>query len=288
MMRILITGAEGQLGRALQQALAPYEVVALGRGALDVSDAMAVGETLKREVPDWVIHCAAVTDTTYCELEPAIAKKVNEGGAWTIAAACARIEAKLIAISTNEVFDGTARAPYAEDAEPTPINVYGITKTEGERLALGEGDETRVVRTSWVFGDSDRNFVAKVLAAARNGQPLRFVTDEIAAPTLADDLAAAIRAMLEREVPPGIYHLANEGEASRHEWATAILELAGIDTPVEPITTVQLHSSGYAGPHKPPYSVLANNRARDLGITLRPWRPALEEHLARTGAAAHG
>lgn len=288
MMRILITGSEGQLGRALQQALAQYDLVPLGRQQLDVSNAMAVGDTLKREVPDWVIHCAAVTDTTYCEREPAIAKKVNEGGAWTVAAACARIEAKLIAISTNEVFDGASRVPYAEDAERSPINVYGITKGEGERLALGEGDQTRVVRTSWVFGHSERNFIAKVLAAASEGNPLRFVTDEIAAPTSAADLAAAVRAVLEREAPPGIYHLANEGQASRYEWASAVVEAAGLNASVEPITTAELRAGGYVGPKKPPFTVLANNRARALGITLRPWRDALTAFLAPSGAAARG
>jgi dTDP-4-dehydrorhamnose reductase len=139
-----------------------------------------------------------------------------------------------------------------------------------------------------VFGHSERNFIAKVLGAASEGAPLRFVTDEIAAPTSAADLAAAVRAVLEREAPPGIYHLANEGQASRHEWASAIVEAAGLNATVEPITTAQLRAGGYDGPKKPPFSVLANNRARALGITLRPWREALGAFLAPSGAAARG
>jgi dTDP-4-dehydrorhamnose reductase len=151
-------------------------------------------------------------------------------------------------------------------------------------------ERSLIVRTAWLYGESADNFVAKVLAAARAGKPLRFVTDEIATPTYANDLADAIRELIEHpDTPPGIYHLTNEGEASRYEWAREIARLAGLDeSRVEPVTTAELRSGGYDGPRKPPYSVLANTRARALGITLRPWREALAAYFARVQVAADG
>jgi dTDP-4-dehydrorhamnose reductase len=132
-----------------------------------------------------------------------------------------------------------------------------------------------------VYGDGADNYVAKVLAAARSGGPLRFAMDEIASPTSAGDLAEAIAQLIDASAPAGIYHLTNSGEASRYEWAREIIRLAGVDVEITPVSTEELRASGYAGPRKPPYSTLANTRAAALGITLRPWREALAAHLER-------
>ena len=284
-MRILITGGEGQLAQALMAAgRARSRVgddVSLGRRDLDVTDAARVLRAIVDAAPAVVVHCAALTDTTRCEREPDAADAVNARGTENVARACAAVGARLVAISTDEVFDGDKGAPYAEDDEPAAINAYGRSKLQGERLALAAHADTLVVRTSWVYGGGAANFVAKVLAAAHAGRPLRFVTDEVASPTSAADLAVAVRALIEREAPPGVYHLTNEGEASRYAWACEILRLVRVGgVPVAPVTTEELRASGYDGPRKPPYSVLANTRARALGITLRPWREALAAWLA--------
>jgi dTDP-4-dehydrorhamnose reductase len=298
-MRILITGGEGQLGRALAAASNPDVVMeAMGRERLDVSDFGPALSWIGRLGIDLVVHAAALTDTARCEREPDLAMAVNANGAGNVYEATSLTGAQLVCVSTNEVFDGTKGAPYDEDDDPHAINAYGRSKVSGERsidpsshggVCGGPGGRgpmllrkaPAIVRTSWLYGDGDANFVAKVLAAARAGRRLRFVTDEIASPTSADDLAAAIVALIERGAPGGIYHLTNEGEASRYEWACEILRLAGVDAPVDGITTAELRAAGYDGPQKPAYSVLANNNARALGITMRPWRVALAAHFER-------
>lgn len=282
-MRVLITGGGGQLGRALVRAFAPADVVvACDRAQLDVTDAEAARRLLARQRPDVVVHCAAMTDTQACERDPQRAFAVNAGGAQHVALACADVGARLVAISTNEVFDGAATEPYAEDAPASALNAYGRSKLEGERRIAAVGGDALTVRTSWLYGEGGANFVTKVLDAGAAGRRLRFVTDEVASPTSAGDLAAAVAALLRREAPAGVYHLANEGTASRYGWACEILRLAGIGAAsAEPVTTAALRAAGYDGPWKPPYSALANARACVLGVTLPPWDEALAAHFVR-------
>ena len=288
-MRILITGGHGQLGRSLVRALPAHDVAALGHRQLDVSDRASVDAAFERHRPEAVVHCAALTDTTRCESDPAAAHAINAVGTENVARACARIGSRLAAVSTNEVFDGEKCSPYAEDDEVGPVNTYGASKLEGERLATAAHPGTLIVRTSWLYGDGGNNFVEKVRAAARSGRALSFVTDEIASPTSTEDLAASMRRLLDEAAPPGVYHLVNEGEASRYDWAVEILRLSGLDdAAIEAVTMAGLRAGGYAGPRKPAYSVLANGRARALGITLRPWRDALAAYFARERVAADG
>jgi dTDP-4-dehydrorhamnose reductase len=279
-VRILITGGDGQLGRALQRALRHEDVVPLPRASLDVSDAGAVLAALRDVAPAIVVHCAALTDTVRCEREPEVAEAVNAVGTGNVARVCAQQDRWLIVVSTNEVFDGSATAPYQEDAATAPVNAYGRSKLRGEGLATAMQADTVIVRTSWLYGEGEQHFVGKVLAAAKGGQPLRFVTDEIANPTLCDDLADGIRGLIDRNAGPGVYHLVNEGVASRYEWARAILDEAGIDVPLAPVTTAELRAEGYAGPVKPAYSALANTRAAAIGVRLRPWRDALAANFS--------
>lgn len=287
--RILVTGGEGQVGSALAAALSGRVCVAPGRRELDVTDAEAVARAVARHAPDVVIHAAALTDTTRCEREPDLAHRVNAAGTEHVARACAAAGARLFAISTNEVFDGARPDPYREGDVPHPLNAYGESKAAGERAAVAAWRDTAIVRTSWVYGAGGNNFVGKVLAAARRGGPLRFVTDEVASPTLAGDVAAGIIALVDAGAPPGVYHLVNEGAASRFAWAREVARLAGLDASlVEPTTTDALRAGGYDGPRKPPYSVLANEHARALGVTLRPWGDALAEHMRRAQVAADG
>lgn len=286
-MRILITGGSGQLGRALIGTLHAHDVVSPSSSDLDITNEALVSVEVSAIAPDVIVHCAAMTDTSRCEREPEEAHAVNALGAGYVAGAAARANAPLYAISTNEVFDGCADGPYAEDANANPVNAYGRSKLEGERMAVQRNPDTRVVRTSWLYGEGAGSFVARTLAAARDGRPMRYVTDEVASPTSAADLAEAVAALIELNAPPGVYHLVNEGEASRFEFAQEILRAGGLDASrVYATTTADLRANGYDGPLKPPRSTLANNRARALGVTLRPWDQGLAAHLAMLPAAA--
>lgn len=288
-MRIFITGGEGQLGRALLGRIAAGEAIAPSERDLDITDRNATVAAIAAAAPGVVIHGAALTDTARCERDPKAAHAVNALGAANVAAGAARADARLIVISTNEVFAGDEATPYDEDDAPHPLNEYAISKLEGERRARSACPDTLVVRTAWLYGEGD-NFIEKVLRLADGEGAMRFVTDEIATPTFAGDLAEAILALIGANAPAGVYHLTNSGEASRYDWAHAILRLAGRDSSrIERVTTDELRRDGYDGPRKPPYSVLANTRAAALGVVMRPWRDALTGYItarARTAADA--
>ena len=289
---VLITGGQGQLGRELQRALLsqsdPPQVLALDLPDLDVTDADAVERAIGQAKPDLVIHAAALTDTSLCEEDPALAMRVNAQGSLHVARACRRAGAALVYVSTNEVFDGARGEPYGESDEPRPINAYGRSKLEGERLVQGTLPRHYVVRTAWLYAEGGDNFPAKVLRlASRTGRrELSMVTDEVATPTWARDLAQAIirLAALRASAHPayGVYHLTNAGYCSRYEWAAEVLRLAGppwADVTLRPITSAEYGG----GPPKPPFSALRNEAAARLGITLRAWQEALGEYMGRGG-----
>ena len=281
-MRVLITGGRGQLGRALSAALTGDEVSAPGHDELDITNEAAVRETLERTAADVVIHAAAWTDTAGCERDPERAMLVNAGGAGIVAEVCASSGARMIHVSSNEVFDGEADRPYAEDAQVRAINEYGRSKLEGERAVAAASPGHAIVRTSWLYGPGRVSFPEKILQAARSGGSLRGVTDEIASPTWTVDLAEAIARLIRRE-PSGIYHLTNTGYCSRLEWARRILSVGGqADVLVSPAT-----QSDFAAPYrKPVFSALANTRAAALGVTMRSWEDALADHLAGSASSA--
>jgi dTDP-4-dehydrorhamnose reductase len=273
-MRILITGGNGQLGRALQAALTSDQVDALGHSDLDITSREQVFRTLSRLEPDSVIHAAAWTDTAGCERDTDLAMRVNSDGAAIVAEACREIGSALLYISSNEVFDGEKPTPYVEADQPNPINAYGRSKLEGERRVQAVFDRSCIVRTSWLYGPGRDSFPEKILGAARRGGPLKLVTDEIASPTFTVDLAQGV-ARLVRERETGLFHLTNTGACSRREWAEEVLRLAGVSVAIEPVTQAE-----YGGPfRKPVNSVLENRNAAQLGVTLRPWQEALAEHV---------
>ncbi len=272
-MRILITGARGQLGRDLQRALPEDTVFASDLPELDVTDADALLRATEAHRPDILIHAAALTDTARCEREPDLAHKVNAEAARNAAQACQRLGASLLYVSTNEVFDGVSRHPYPESYPPNPLNAYARSKLAGEAYVKSSLQRYYIVRTAWLYGEGGNHFPAKILAAAEQQPTLSVVTDEIATPTWTRDLAQAI-ARLIRHDAFGVYHLTNDGACSRYDWARLVLRLAGReDVQVRPTTMAEYGAT----PRKPPYSVLANRAAAALGITLRPWEQALEE-----------
>ncbi|MCH8814204.1 MAG: dTDP-4-dehydrorhamnose reductase [Chloroflexi bacterium] len=282
--RILITGANGQLGIALQHALAGEEVTALGRSELDVTDEAAVLRTFDELTPAVVIHAAAWTDTAGCEKDPVRATKVNALAAGIVAEASRDVGAVIVYISSNEVFDGVASEPYTEDAAPNPVNEYGRSKLGGETEVRDATERHYIVRTSWLYGPGRTSFPEKIVHAARERGQLKLVTDEIASPTWTVDLAAAIAELI-KHPQFGIYHLTNAGAASRKEWADEVLKLASLsETSVETTTLAE-----YGGPYrKPMFSALANIRAAKLGIELRPWREALACHQSAERGSKQG
>ena len=275
-MRILVTGSKGQLGRELTRVLAvSHEVGGTDLPELDIRDAAAVARLVGEMRPEVVIHAAALTDTRRCEEEPELAHQVNAVGTENVALACREVGAALAYVSTNEVFDGRKGEPYLESDAPNPVNAYGQSKLAGEGQVRSLLERYWVVRTAWLYGEGTGNFPSKILAAAERGE-LSVVTDEIATPTWARDLAAAIASLVQRPVY-GVYHFTNGGECSRYEWAREALRLSGRgDVPVRPTTMAEYG----AFPVKPPYSVLGNEAGAKIGIELRPWREALAEFFA--------
>jgi dTDP-4-dehydrorhamnose reductase len=281
-VRILITGGRGQLGGELQQALSAGTVLALGRQELDVTDAAAIDQAVGQFRPQVVVHAAAYTDTAGCEADPELAMRVNGEGTRQVALACRKSGAVMLYVSTNEVFDGQKGEAYLESDEPKPINAYGRSKLAGEQYVQSILDRFYIVRTAWLYAAGSNNFPAKVLRAVANEGGLRFVTDEVASPTWARDLAQAIAGLIGR-LTYGIYHLTNSGCCSRYQWAQRVLELAGrSDAALHPVVQAECDLPY----RKPPYSELANRAAAALGITLRPWQEALQEYFLTAPARA--
>jgi len=281
-VRILVTGGRGQLGRELQQALSAQTVLAQDLPELDVTDAAAVERAVDQFRPQVVIHAAAYTDTAGCEAHPELATQVNGEGTRQVALACRESDAAMLYVSTNEVFDGQKGEAYLESDEPKPINAYGRSKLAGERYVQSILQRFYIVRTAWLYAAGGNNFPSKVLQAAASDGELRFVTDEVASPTWARDLAQAVVALIGQPTY-GIYHLTNSGCCSRYQWAQRVLELAGRgDVALRPVV-----QADYGAPYrKPPYSELANRAAAALGIVLRPWQEACQEYFLTSQARA--
>lgn len=270
-LRIVITGAGGQLGRSLQEVLLRDEVWPLSHADGDVTDVRII-DRITGWHPDVVIHTAAMTDVDGCERNPDTALRVNALGTRNVALACQQAGAAMVYISTDYVFDGTQDRPYMEWDMPHPISVYGASKLAGERYVEQLLNRFWIVRTAWVYRQGHQNFVTKILKLAAQHDRLSVVTNEVGSPTYAPDLAAAIAQLIRRPLY-GVYHLTNAGHCSRYEFAQRIVELAGLDTIVEPVD----HYPRAARP--PAYAPLRNFVGAEIGIELRPWEEALAECL---------
>jgi dTDP-4-dehydrorhamnose reductase len=283
-MRVLVTGAKGRLGSQLVNEL-PYRdhtVLGIHVDTVDITNRDSVNQTFKTFQPEIVIHCAALTAVDYCAEHPDEALEINGFGAQTVALACQASDAAMVYLSTNEVFDGKTQRPYLEYDRPNPTNPYAYSKWVGEQIVRDLVRKHYIVRTSWLFAQSGGNFVHTILQAARQGQPLRIVTNEVASPTYNNDLATAIGQLVTTGCY-GIYHLVNEGYTSRYAFGRYALDLAGYtDTPVEPIALIE-----YPRASRPPeYTMLRNMAAARLGITLRPWQEALAAFFQAEGISS--
>ena len=274
-MRILITGAQGQLGQALQQALAGDDLILKDLPDFDLTQADCESQIVAAR-PSVILHVGAYTNVDGAEREPDRAMAVNAQGTASVARAAATLNARLIYVSTDYVFDGTQTTPYCEEDVPHPINVYGQSKRAGEIAALAGCPSTLVVRTAWLYGHAGSNFVKTMMKLASEKPFLEVVGDQRGCPTNADDLALALKDLITSDLC-GICHVTNGGDCTWHEFAEAIVSLMGLSIPVRPITTEQMGRLA----RRPPYSVLASSCSYGLGLCMPSWQDALQRFIKK-------
>ncbi len=277
-MRIVVTGADGMLGRAVMEALAGHDVVGLTEPSFALEDRGGVIEAIAGPAPAWVVHTAAMTDVDGCERDPGRAYRVNALGTRHVAEACARVGAGLLYVSTDFVFGHRPRRPIEAWETGDPLSVYGQSKWGGERYTEALAPRFIIARTAWLYGEGGRHFVGTILARAREGAFLSVVNDQTGCPTYARHVARSIARLLELGAS-GWYHLVNTGEATWYDLAREALLLAGLDPDrVRPCTTAELNRPAT----RPSYSVLSTLTYREVaGEDLPHWREALREYFAR-------
>ncbi len=277
-MRVLVLGAGGQVGRALVAALP--EATALTHADLDIADAATAG--LNWPTYDVIVNAAAYTDVDGAESDEGrrAAWRANAAGPAALAEVTRRHGQVLVHLSSEYVFDGQQREPYAEDAPPAPLNAYGAAKAAGD-IAVRCVDRHYIVRPTWVVGEG-RNFVRAMLALAAKGVSPTVVADQVGRPTFASEIASTVGTLVSTGAPFGTYHLTGAGPAaSWAEIARATYELAGRgDVDVVETTTAAYFADKPAAARRPRNSVLALDKVQALGVSPRPWRESLAEYVA--------
>jgi len=279
-----VIGAGGQLGRALL-ATSPAEadVVAPARSDCDLTNDDQIEHWLNEVRPSIVLNAAAYTAVDAAESDEANARLINATGVGRLAEAAKRYGARLVHVSTDFVFDGETSRPYAPDDEPSPVNIYGRTKRDGEVAILDSGADALIVRTAWVYFERGRNFVHTMLRLMSERDEVRVVLDQIGTPTYARNLARALWTMAQKPVS-GIYHVTDSGVASWYDFAVAIREEATAGGLIaNAARIVPISTADYPRPaRRPRFSVLDNsNTWSALGATGQHWREALREMLMR-------
>lgn len=281
-MKILLIGKTGQLGGDILRNGAGHEIFAPGRDVLDVTSRDAIESVIGDHRPEVVINTAAFHNVPLCETEYVEAFRVNCVAVGVIASACGRNNARFVTFSTDYVFGGDKRAPYTEADRPAPLQIYGITKLAGEFASLSAApDHSVIIRTCGLYGRSGArskggNFVDRRIEDAKTKSVLEMGCDQSVCPTSTDDLSRAVLRLIEHpKCAPGVYHLANEGECTWYEFAKAIYEILGRDVAVTPVDRKGLTGAM----RRPLYSVLANTKAKALGVALPHWRDGLARYL---------
>lgn len=276
-MKILVTGVTGQLGHDVVRELEKrgLDCVGAGRQQFDITDADAVRKFITTYRPDAVIHCSAYTAVDRAEDEPEQCRLANAVGTENIARVCKEIDAKLLYISTDYVFDGTKAAPYEVTDATAPVNVYGRTKLEGEQAVQTLLEKYFIVRISWVFGSNGNNFVKTMLRLGQERNELNVVADQFGSPTYTADLAVLLADMVQTE-KYGVYHATNSGFCSWAEFAAKIFELARLQVKVNFITTAEYPTKA----KRPQNSRLSKQALTSNGFKLLPpWEDALARFL---------
>jgi dTDP-4-dehydrorhamnose reductase len=275
MMRLLITGSAGMLGRAVTAAATAvgHDVIALARSDLDITDAAHVARVVAAAEPGAVINCAGWTDVDGAETREAEALRVNGDGAGHVARAAAEAGARVVHISTDYVFDGAKRAPWVESDPVAPLQAYGRTKLAGERAVAEANGDHAIVRAAWLYGAGGANFVDTMLRLCAEREEVEVVADQCGRPTWTGHLAPALVELAERGGDVGLFHAAGESQCTWYEFAVEIAHGAGLHARMVPTTSERVARPAT----RPPYSVLGTER--EPGIVLTDWRDGLAEYL---------
>jgi len=292
-MKIAILGSRGRLGAALLRAWGAEgvtvpsirEVRGFARPAFDLLDPASIDRCLdETEHFDWVVNCAANTNVDACERQTEEARLANTVAVRRIAERCAKTGARLIHVSTDYVFDGRQREPYAEDANPSPLSVYGQTKADGEVAALSALPSTLVARVSWVFGPDKPSFVDMLLSRALAQSSVAAVADKWSTPTYTEDLASWLGTLIAADAPGGIYHLCNSGECTWREYGAHAIECArelGLPVKASDVAPLSLSDMEAFVAERPVYTVLSTEHFQEVAqVTPRPWQDAVRDYIA--------
>ncbi|HSO85723.1 MAG TPA: dTDP-4-dehydrorhamnose reductase [Draconibacterium sp.] len=281
-MKILVTGAYGQLGNeinCLTASCPDWQFVFTDIDSLDITSKNALEIWFQNNKPNYIINCAAYTAVDKAESDAETAEKVNTQAPKLLAKQAKKFGIKLIHVSTDYVFDGKSFIPYSEDAKVNPQSIYGETKLQGEQNCFEENPDTIIIRTSWLYSAFGNNFVKTMLRLGKERGQLNVVFDQVGTPTYAADLAGAILDIISISVKnpekfvPGIYHYSNEGVASWYDFAKAVFEISGVNCKVDPVLSDQFPTAA----KRPNYSVLNKSKIKNgFGITVPYWRDSLK------------
>lgn len=283
MTKLLITGANGQLGseiRKIASQFPGFSFVFTDVNELDITNPEAVERMLKQEKPGWLVNCAAYTAVDKAETDSETAWLINAVAPAILSEKAKAVECRFIQISTDYVFDGRNYLPYVEEDDVCPTSVYGNTKLEGELISLTNNPETLVIRTSWLYSSFGSNFVKSMIRLGNERDQLNVIFDQVGTPTYAGDLAFSILDIIQKtesgtvSFVPGTYHFSNEGVCSWYDFAIAIHQIYGIQCKVSAI-----ESKDYPSPvTRPPYSVLNKSKIKSIfGTQIPYWRSSLEK-----------
>ena len=272
-MKILITGARGQLGLTLTDVLSKHDLILTDREELDITNSGAVNKFVSKIKPDVIINAAAYTAVDQAESEKEIANKINVTGPKNLATEAKNVGAIFIHISTDFVLDGKKKTPYTENDQPKPLSIYGQTKYDGEKAVEQIGGKYYILRTAWLYSPYGKNFVKTIIKLGQEKDKLKVVADQIGCPTYSYDLASAIKNIIEKKSAPpfGLYHFAGDGFCSWFEFAIQIVKLSAGKAKVFKTTA---HEYGLPAA-RPAYSVLDCSKIKSLGIKTVPWQESL-------------
>jgi dTDP-4-dehydrorhamnose reductase len=276
-VKILITGANGQLAKEFQQSLEAYEyqVTALDKERLDISDPESINRAFSQCAPNIVLNCAAYNFVDKAEEDYDTAYRINALGVKNLACMCKKNNALLIHYSSDYVFDGEKKDFYSEEDAPNPVNSYGKTKLLGETFLREETDNFLLFRVSWVFGEGKQNFLYKLLEWAKKNRVMKIVYDQISVPTFTKDIVSLTMLTIMKGMR-GVYHLTNSGYASRYEVARYYIERLGLDNLILPVS-----SDSFPVPAKRPFfSAMSNLKlSEELNVTIPDWKVGIERYV---------
>lgn len=282
MSKILVFGASGQLGQCLKKVSAEQQIINIifpGEGTANILDEDGLKKLFEEHKPQYCINCAAYTAVDKAEDDVDTSRKVNRDGAANLARFCKNYDATLVHVSTDFVFEGNSTQPLTETDQAAPINIYGLTKLEGEQAIAGILPEHYILRTSWLYSEYGNNFVKTMLRLGAEKDELKIIADQVGTPTYAIDLAACIFKIIEIDNKQyGIYHYSNEGVTSWYDFAMGIFDISNIQVKVYPVRTSEYVTRAV----RPAFSVMDKSKIKAaFDIEIPYWRKSLETCITR-------